>query len=160
MPVFVSYRRVDEARARSIHRKLGEFGIDTYIDVLDPLLTDPEEALDKIVPQIIRCTHLLAVVGSETLSSPWVPFEIGVATNAEKRITSFQHSSISLPEFLRIWPVLTQESELALFAVRYFQDAATLQKSTTLSEARTKNISSARQFHRLLKADLRQGGAR
>ena len=46
----------------------------------------------------------MALVSSTTAESWWVPFEIGVATDKERRITSFALAAVKLPDFLTVWP--------------------------------------------------------
>jgi hypothetical protein len=96
------------------------------------------------------------VVSQTTILSWWVPFEIGVATRADRRIATFRRDSAPLPAFLKIWPVLDFNREFDRFAIRYFQDLAHGQKSYRFTETMTKSISTSDQFHARLKADLGQ----
>lgn len=85
-----------------------------------------------------------------TEKSWWVPFEIGVGTEKDRRITSFQLTQVKLPNFLTKWPVLKSQRDLDTF-IRLYKKDNTVQKTESY-EYRT--ISSADQFHRELKASL------
>lgn len=154
MPVFISHRSTDSDAALKVSLRLRAHGIDTYLDVLDPELQGVENVTQRILDGLRRCTHLLAVISTATAGSWWVPFEIGVATDAEQRITSYALSAVSLPDYLRIWPVLTRDEHIDLFARRYLEDKVVLEKSWKLSEARATAIRDASDFHRFLKRDL------
>jgi hypothetical protein len=156
MPVFISYHRPDELRARSIYLYLTAQDVPAYLDVLDPELQGSEAVTQHILDALRRCTHLLALISNTTVNSWWVPFEIGVATESDRRISSFDKASVALPEYLRIWPILRNDDDLAKYVRRYKQDSLPLQKAGKMLEARTAYVQSAEQFHQLLKADLGQ----
>ena len=158
MPVFISHRKADTATAVRANSRLKQYGIPTYLDVLDLALQSPENVTQKILAGLQPCTHLLAIISAETAGSWWVPFEIGVATNADKRITSFSIATAraNLPDYLLVWPVLTRDEQIEMFAMRYLKDRKTLEKSYRLEEAQRTPIQSAADFHRLLKRDLGQ----
>lgn len=158
VPVFISYHRPDEARARTISSYLRDaHGIETYLDVLDPSIQGPQGVTAHILDGLHRCTHLLAVISGTTATSWWVPFEIGVATERDRRIASYQIAAVTLPDYLRVWPVIIDQSGLALFARRYLQDRVVLEeKHLSLSERQRAPIQTAADFHRQLKADLGQ----
>ena len=112
MPVFISYQSDDRRIALSIRDRLREWSIPTYIDVMDPSLKTAEDITAVIVAALGECTHLMAVISQHTVSSWWVPFEIGVATKDDRRITSYRSDSVPLPDFLKIWPVLDYRYQL------------------------------------------------
>ena len=156
MTVFISYQRVDESKARSIGEKLNAFGVSTYIDVMDTYLLSTEDVTNLILRRLHTCTHLMAVVSSHTVASWWVPFEIGVATEGDRRITSYRRDTVTLPDFLKIWPVLDYDHQLERFAQRYFQDSAHTETSYRFAGTFQKSLHRAAQFHDALKGDLGQ----
>lgn len=156
MPVFLSHRRTDSPAAVAIDRKLKQHGIRTYLDVLDPDLDTAQNITVQILKNLEPCTHLMAVISSTTAGSWWVPFEIGLATRGEKRISSFRTAAVALPEYLKVWPVLTTEADVEKFAYRYLKDGIILEKSFKFSEARASESRTPTDFHRLLKQDLGQ----
>lgn len=155
MPVFISYERHDESKAKSVNATLTLHRIPTYFDLLDPTLGNGENATASILKGLGDCTHLLTIVSITTVRSWWVPFEIGAATHGDKRIATFRTEPVTLPDYLKIWPVLATTSDLDRFIRRYYQDTTT-EKSFSVAESLNKTILSAGDFHRTLKADLGQ----
>ncbi|MEX8499092.1 toll/interleukin-1 receptor domain-containing protein [Leptothrix ochracea] len=153
MPVFLSHKREDSEATLRIASYLRNAGITCYVDVLDPSIKSTDDLTSLLRDRIHKCTHLMAVVSSYTTQSWWVPFEIGIGTEIDRRITSYQLSSVALPDFLTKWPILHNESDLGYFVALYRQDA-----SVPLSEGRTfqANVSSASSFHTVLKTLLKQ----
>lgn len=157
MPVFISHRTADDAKALALAQRLHtEHNIKCYLDHFDPQARTTREITDLIVHRINTCTHLLALITNATVGSWWVPFEIGVARQADRRITSFNASSVALPEFLTDWPVLRTETDLDLFAEAYHRDRTAKpirEKYASYSRA----ITTAEDFHSSLKNALRTG---
>lgn len=151
MPVFLSHKYEDKQAALRIAQYLKQNGVLSYVDVLDPQLQTTDDITAKIMERIRQCTHLMAVVSRYTEKSWWVPFEIGVGSESERRITSYQLAYETLPEFLSKWPILKNQRDLDMFVRFYKQD-----KLVALSESfgQTKRVYSADQFHRELKAVL------
>lgn len=151
MPVFLSHKREDKTKAMEIHEYLKQNRVPSYIDVLDPELQSTNDITTKLIERIHQCSHLMAVISNYTEKSWWVPFEIGVGTEIDKRITSFQTSSVELPIFLQKWPVLRTKNHLDIFIQKYKED-----KAVSISESigHIKRILTADQFHRELKASL------
>src|SRR5436309_531795 len=117
MPVFIAYQRCDRALALAVSRRLRErHGIETFVDVLDPdLANGAADVTAAILAGLARCSHLLAVLSTTSCRSWWVPFEIGVATHARRRIASVAGPDLSradLPEYLTSWPILRRPSDL------------------------------------------------
>ncbi len=160
MPVFLSYYRLDEQKARAIHDRLTRIhGVSTYIDVLDQEMRSASDVTGLILSRLSSCTHIMALLSSATVQSWWVPFEIGAATQNERRIVSYNASYVSredLPGYLKLWPILRSIEDLDRFAHRYKQDRLPLEKSQRLTEAKAAAIQSANEFHRLLKFDISQ----
>lgn len=153
MPVFLSHKREDKDRTIEIAAYLKGKDVICYVDAFDPLLQTTDDITATLMDRVRRCTHLMAVVSDYTQKSWWVPFEIGVASDADKRISSYQLTTVKLPDFLSKWPVLDSQSDLDRFVELYRKD-----NLVPLTESRTayKSISSADQFHRELKASLGQ----
>jgi hypothetical protein len=156
MPVFLSHRRADSGIAVTIDRKLKLAGIQTYLDVLDPDVQNTENVTAKILVNLELCTHLMAILSATTAGSWWVPFEIGAATRGAKRISSYRISAVGLPEYLKMWPVLSNDGDHDKFIRRYRADGVVLEKLQKHAEARLSESKSPADFHRLLKRDLGQ----
>lgn len=157
MPVFISHRTADDAKAQALARRLlTRHNIRCYLDHFDPEARSTSEITSLIVGRINLCTHLMALVTDDTVGSWWVPFEIGVARQADRRITSFDDSSVQLPEFLTEWPVMLKDADLDLFAEAYHRDRSSkplMEKYATAS----RSIGTADQFHANLKSAIRVG---
>jgi len=153
MPVFISHKREDTERAAEIAAYLKLQGVSCYLDVTDPSIQTTDDLTSLLMRRVKECTHLMAVVSSYTTQSWWVPFEIGVASELERRITTFQLSSVALPDFLKKWPVLRTSSDLATF-IQYYRMDSTVSVGERLFK--TASISNASEFHRRIKADLYQ----
>lgn len=68
---------------------------------------------DYIRGEMEKCTQLLAIISIRTSESPWVPWEIGVATEKERPLASFVSPPAAVPDFLRKWPYLQTLTDVA-----------------------------------------------
>ena len=158
MPVFISHRTADDALARAVHDRLvRQHGILCYIDDLDRQ-TNAKNITSLIVSRVKQCTNLLVLVTPNTQGSWWVPFEVGVAREAPRVITSFTNLLQSqLPEYLTEWPVLRGESAVDTFAEFYKKRSMLVKRA--IAENRTTaspGLTEVEEFHKQLKAALRQ----
>jgi len=158
MTVFISYQRADEWKAKLIDSQLRQLSVPTYLDLTDPTVDGSKNVTQSIVAALHKSTHLLALVSQSTVASWWVPFEIGVATERERRIATYRLDNAYLPEYLTIWPYLTADRQLSDFARRYFQDRShpTTNTRDFLYESMNKSLSTPDDFHAALKRDLGQ----
>jgi hypothetical protein len=154
MPVFISHRTADNDKARGLAQRLNSHSITCYLDDFDPEAATTRKITDLLVCRINDCTHLMALITDKTIGSWWVPFEVGVARQGERRITSFDNSTVTLPEYLTEWPVLTTASDLDKFADAYHRDKAAKPIYEKFAAA-AKNIATADEFHSRLKTALR-----
>ena len=155
MSVFISHRSTDSLLAMNIYGCLTRKGIECYIDKLDPNIS-PDNATKVILDNLGRCTHLIAVISASTAESWWVPFEIGVATEKENRIASYNSQSLSLPQYLGMWPIMRSMDDLEKFASLYSLDKRVLIQQSKVHEANTTNVRTAVDFHNQLKFKLGQ----
>jgi len=166
MPVFISYRHTDRNQAILIDQRLKTAGIKTYLDVLDEESKQSTDQITDIITQRMReCTHLIAVISDETSKSWWVPFEIGEATFAENRITTFQlniHDD-KLPTYLKKWPKINNLLDIDLFIQSYKKDkkySAAMESASANAEYQFNKshgfTTTADEFHRTLKKNLGQ----
>lgn len=155
--VFISHQRVDTLQAKAIADRLQNYHqIDSYLDVMDPVIGKTGEELAQYVrAQLATCTQLLAVVSPATKESWWVPWEIGVASEKDYVLATYGGTT-TLPEFLQKWPVLKSEAHLDEYArASKTADRARLllEKSVTASAARR---SSTQDFYKTLRRSLEQ----
>ena len=166
--VFISHKSEDANVAIWIHSTLGQYGIESYVDKLDPIINMPrgEEDLGEYFRwQLQRCTHLVAVISEATKLSWWVPFEIGIATEREYPLATFADQGegyrklpqligkrYDMPEYLRKWPYLQTESDLANY-VRALKATST---ATDFAENIGRRRSYTKDFYSTLRGYLRQ----
>jgi hypothetical protein len=155
MPVFISHRTQDDGQASRIALRLERLGVPTYQDHFDPTLERSHRITARLVAAIKQCTHLMALVTDATRESWWVPFEIGVAREAPRRIATYKASVATLPEYLDEWPILRSDSDLEKFAAAYHKDDAG-EPVGGMIKAAYRTIHSPDDFHWELKASLGQ----
>jgi len=162
MPVFISHRTADNAIARQVAFRLKRrHGITIYMDDIDQKVksargTPAITAL--LVRRVNECTNLLAIVTENTSGSWWVPFEIGIARQAPRVITSFtDQTDASLPEYLLEWPRLRGDTAVDTFARLYKQQQKLLIEQVLEKRAAAAlQIHYVDQFHASLKTTLGQ----
>lgn len=162
MPVFISHRTADDRLAEQVASRLKyHHGIECYIDDIDQEVrrargTPAITAL--IVRRLTQCTNLLAIITANTEGSWWVPFEVGVARQAPRVITTFTNQAESaLPEFLLEWPRLRGEAAIDEFAALYKAQNRLLREQVMEKRAAfPEQLSAVDRFHEQLKARLGQ----
>ncbi|EIA1617530.1 molecular chaperone Tir [Vibrio parahaemolyticus] len=157
MTVFISYRHSDRNVAFGINEYLQRSGIPTYMDVLDPESQSTENITEVITKNIAKSTHLIAVISQETAQSWWVPFEIGEATISATRIASFRTGYSQLPEYLEMWPQMSQQSHLELFVKEYRGEKSLAVNNRGVFDSARTSKSYAADFHRNLKNRISRG---
>lgn len=155
--VFISHKLEDAQQAKAIADRLRNVHqIDSYLDVLDPVIGKTGEELARYVrDKLATCTQLLAVVTAATKESWWVPWEIGVASEKDYPLATYGGTT-ALPDFLKKWPVLKSEQHLDAYA-RVSQQAhrerLLLERTATASTARK---SATQEFYRSLRSQIGQ----
>ncbi|MFM4940683.1 TIR domain-containing protein [Aeromonas enteropelogenes] len=161
MPVFISHKKQDSLTAQYIQRVLTLNDIESYLDITDPESMRTDNITEVITRNIKKSTHLIAVISDITQQSWWVPFEIGEATIAEKRIATYRIGNVKLPEYLENWPAMRRESELDLFINAYREERKVGNERFATNrqgifESVNQGSSGADAFHRNLKQKLAQ----
>jgi hypothetical protein len=153
MPVFISHKSSDKTAAKEIYNYLSAKKVSCYIDSLDPELQKTDDITAVLIRRVNQCTHIMAVVSQYTQVSWWVPFEIGVASQSDRRISTYKLSNAILPGFLSKWPILNSRTDLEMFILKYKQDTV-----VPISEGRayTASIKSSDEFHKGLKLSIGQ----
>ncbi len=148
--------REDKQEVLKIADYLQRRGVRCYVDVFDPELKTTSDITKTLMERVSQCSHLMAVVSGYTEKSWWVPFEIGVASELDRRITSYQLSRIKFPEFLEKWPILTSSADLDDFVNSYRRDRTILAtEDAYVFDAVGREIRTAEQFHDELKQKLK-----
>lgn len=158
--VFISHKNTDAILAERVARRVRANGLETYLDTIDDaLMKDGPELADVLLARMAQCQQLIAVVSSETKSSWWVPWEIGVGSEKGFRMASYSESYVSLPTYLEKWPALHTERDVDLYCQYSKQTDAVINRRMrdVLTEDRRVQVrkSEALDFHKKLKAALR-----
>ena len=162
MPVFISHRTADNDIAKRVADRLTKrHGIRVYIDDIDKqlrILQGTSAITTLLVRRVNECTNLLAIVTQHTQGSWWVPFEVGIARQAPRVITTMTNlSDNSLPEYLLEWPRLRGDSAVDTFARIYKAQRKVLTENVVEKRASaSRQLSYVDQFHAKLKAALGQ----
>lgn len=159
MIIFVSHKDSDTLRASDVAKGLRDNGHQVYMDAFDDgLKHGTADLADYLRVRLAQCDALIAVVSRNTQGSWWVPWEIGVATERDYPLGTFQCDDTTPPDYLKKWPILKSMADLGLFAdlVKSVQSRTTtirLSQSKSLEESRKM---ATREFHQTLKAKLGQ----
>ncbi len=124
--VFVSHTTEDDDVAEEVAECIRSFGLSAWVDSdhLDSKHDGPSMA--SIIQGVIRRSYcLLAVVTSATNESWWVPFEIGVASDRKRYLSTFGDPRVLLPSFLAAWPRVRDHAELHLWCSEVKKKKAT-----------------------------------
>lgn len=157
MKVFISHKKEDDLHARFVANRLRVYGHSYYLDVIDDSLgKNGDDLADHIREKMTGCDSLIAVVSAATISSWWVPWEIGLATEKDYPLSTYLTDHSHPPEYLRKWPVLRSGQDLDQFASRiktFEQLVNTRAMHKSLGAARRET---AREFHNELKRAIGQ----
>jgi len=112
--VFISHQKRDRDEAKEIADYLLSMNIDVYFDEFDrelqqaDLEDNPQAVVNAIKRGIRNSTHMLCVVSRNTLSSEWVPFEVGYGYDSTNlsTLTLKGISESELPDYIRTKPVI------------------------------------------------------
>lgn len=158
MPVFISHKQEDVIAAKKINDYLNVSGIKTYLDVLDPATRTASDITELVLSRLNICTHLMAVLSVKSKDSWWIPFEVGAASNAHHRISSYKVEYVNEPEFLTKWPIMSTSRHLDKFIQLYKKDTAVLNESLRKSStASVLKHGDSMLFHDTLKQYIRLG---
>ena len=109
--VFLSHKSEDKQATLAIAQALIRQGMSAYVDYVDPQVHAQDPNLELYLRKIIHNSRsLLTVATANTISSWWVPFEIGVALDNDKLVgTVLRGIPGQLPTYLLNWPVMESD---------------------------------------------------
>lgn len=170
--VFISYNAKDYSIAKQVRDRVEQHqNFTTYFDRIDDAdMTDGPSLAKKLRQRMCTCDQLVAIVSRKTVTSWWVPWEIGVGFERKFRMASYLIKSSSgiekLPSYLNVWPKLQSMSDVDKYcknSTLKFHDVSPRSGIMQLAESRdpriTGQISERDQvyyFHEKLKQDLGQ----
>jgi hypothetical protein len=114
MKVFISHQKRDRDEAKKIADYLMSVGIAVYFDEFDKelqqadLTNDPKAVVAAIKKGIKSSTHMLCIVSPNTLTSKWVPFEVGYGYDATilATLTLKGIKNSDLPDYIKTKPII------------------------------------------------------
>jgi hypothetical protein len=141
--IFLSHISVDKASATAVGNYITSRGdIDIYLDVND---VDLQDAVSKGNPAGItrfierglsKSSHIMCLVSASTVSSWWVPYELGFAKNAGKQLSTLKlKGEVPLPAFLEIGDVIRGTKSLNDYLTRVRRGLEKTATVVTLSES-------------------------
>ncbi len=151
--VFISHQKRDTKEAIKIADYLGRFKVKVYLDEYDRDLghalcrNNPKEVVKAIQKGIDNSTHMICIISPNTLTSEWVPFEIGYGYNktdlAVLTLKGIENSD--LPEYIKVAPVIRNTKDIDDFIKNKLLYNKHLFEST-----RTRYFSANNQIHPLV----------
>lgn len=108
--IFISYQRKDEAFAEAVANYIMKVDLNVYFDLNDGELlkakdqNNPDKVNKCILNGLSVSQNILVLLSNTTMSSVWVPFEIGYGYAREKNISILKHREtvdVEMPTYLR-----------------------------------------------------------
>ena len=113
MKIFISHKQEDSITANQIADELKKCNVDYYLDILDTsVIQNSRQLTNHIRNSLNQCTDIIVVMSSATRLSRWVPFEVGMAAQANMPTATFFKENVRLPEFLEDWPRLKKATDI------------------------------------------------
>jgi predicted metal-dependent phosphotriesterase family hydrolase len=127
MKVFISHQKRDKEDAKKIADYLKSVGIDVYFDEFDKELqqadaaNNPNGVVAAIKKEIKSSTHMLCIISPNTLTSKWVPFEIGYGydTTDLTTLTLKGIKNSDIPDYIKTKPIIRDIYGINKFVEKY-----------------------------------------
>ncbi|HEX4374019.1 MAG TPA: toll/interleukin-1 receptor domain-containing protein [Puia sp.] len=111
---FISYQSSDKEQAKIVADYLLAGGIDVYFDQYDgdlrisSQIKNPKHVVESLCKGINNSSHMIVVLSPATMTSKWVPFEIGFGYDKTEVLTLCLKGILpgTLPEYIRTCKVL------------------------------------------------------
>lgn len=124
MKVFISHQKEDKPSAKEIANFLISMGIEVYFDQFDKELqdalnrNDAKGVVHAIKNGVKQSTHMLVLISPNTLSSKWVPYEIGYGEDKIplKGLTLKGIGNSQIPEYLKTIPLIRNINDIDNYA--------------------------------------------
>lgn len=123
MKIFISHQKKDRDEAKKIADYLKSLGVEIYFDEFDRDLqqaeseNNPKAVVAGIKRGINSSTHMLCIVSLNTLTSKWVPFEVGYGYDktdlATLTLKGIKNSE--LPDYIKTKPIIRDIYDLNKF---------------------------------------------
>lgn len=158
--IFLSHRSLDKSMVEDIGNYIMSQGIDIYFDKYDKELQKAdEEGNDEATTRCIqkgleKSTHVMCLLSPVTITSWWVPYEVGYGENMGKEIFSQKLANLNkreIPAYLRIRECLMGWSELDAYLDKIVVRYGTLNESEYRASYYKKSIYKSASTHPLAK---------
>lgn len=152
MKVFISHKSTDAQIANQVQQAFSNLGVNAYLDLLDSFTGDGAKLTAHIKEQLNNCSDIIVVMSTATITSWWVPFEIGMSAQLDMPTATFLTSPVTLPDYLSYWPKLTKINDIS----KYVSVRNRVWRTDALFESRSRySTHSTGEFYRQLKSELR-----
>jgi hypothetical protein len=126
--VFISYSHVNKDIARRLSKRLEGIGLDHFLDEKD--ISWGSSISQEVSQALADCVALIVIVSASSLKSTWVPFEIGQAMSANKKILPvITDPALDVPIYISNLSYVTDINA----AVKYFKSDSWKQHLATLT---------------------------
>jgi len=126
--VFISYSHVDKGFARRLSKRLVQIGVNCFLD--EKNIEWGDAITEKVRESLNECVAIIVIVSPASLKSAWVPFEVGQAVSAGKRVLPLlTHPSLDVPLYLADLNCIKQVTD----AVRFFESESWRQYVSSLA---------------------------
>ena len=120
---FISHQKKDRDIAKQIVDYLESFNISVYFDEYDLDLqtaereNNPNGVVKAIKKGIQSSTHMICVISPNTLSSKWVPFEVGYGYESTdlRTLTLRGINNSDLPDYIKTKPIIRDINDIDNF---------------------------------------------
>jgi hypothetical protein len=127
MKVFISHQKRDREEAKKIADYLKSVEIDVYFDEFDKELQQADAANNPIAvvaaikKGIKDSTHMLCIISPNTLTSKWVPFEVGYGydTTDLATLTLKGIKNSDIPDYIKTKPIIRDIYDINKFVEKY-----------------------------------------
>lgn len=127
MKVFISHQKRDREEAKRIADYLRSVSIDVYFDEFDRELqqaeqeNNPKGVVAAIKKGINSSTHMICVISQNTISSKWVPFEVGYGYDSTDlaTLTLKGIKNSELPDYIKTKPIIRDIYDINAFVKKH-----------------------------------------
>ncbi len=141
--IFLSHISIDKTAVKEIAEYIMEKAdIDVYLDIHDDELQqavnrgDSFEITKLIERGITNSSHAMCLISEKTISSWWVPYELGFAKKSGKKISSLKlKGSVELPDFLKIGELIYGTMSLNEYLEKVINDYKLSKPYSTINES-------------------------
>jgi len=123
--IFISYQRSDEDYSSEVADYIMSKQLDVYFDLEDNDLkqlnqtANPAVVTNAIKKGLNQSDYMIVIVSPATITSPWVPFEVGYAYDKKgDKMKILRHKGIlksTMPAYLRVKELLNGTASLNRF---------------------------------------------